>query len=174
MAIVGKVVGSLGLGLTALVGYGVYLEWNVHRWDRRIDALCAANGGKDVAVRVYETAVAPETKEYFAETKPVRSFRVPTRRAGEALGPEFPFVVEIERAIVLNASNPTAYKLVTKLVRVSDNKVLGEQADYVRAGGGIPLPNPSTPHSCQSAPNSPGLDVSVFLNHPSRLGGAVK
>ena len=34
----------------------------VGRWDAKIDALCAANGGKDVETRVYETVMAPETR----------------------------------------------------------------------------------------------------------------
>jgi len=174
MAIIGKVVGSLGLGLVALVGYGIYLEWEVKRWDQKIDALCAANGGRDVAVRVYETVMAPDTKEYFAETKPVRSFYVPTREAGQSLGPKFPYVLETEKLAVLNDKDPHVYKYVSRVVRAADNKVLGEQIKYMRGGGGIPFPDPSTPHFCSQDPRIPGLTVRVFLNHPFQSVGVSK
>lgn len=174
MAILGKVVGGVGLGLVALVGYGLYLEWDVERWDRKIDALCAADGGRGVAPKVYETALAPETREYFADTKPTRSLHIPNQGVGQALGPKYPFVVRTERLETFNASNPTVYKYVVRIIRVADNKVLGEQFDYVRAGGGIPFPDPSTPHSCSNKLESPPLDVGVFLNHPQRTYGVSK
>jgi len=167
-------VGSLGPGLVALVGYGIYLEWEVKRWDQKIDALCAANGGKDVAVRVYETVMAPDTKEYFAETKPVRSFYVPTRRGGQSLGPNFPYVFETERLAVLNEKDPFVVKYVLRIVRVADSKTLGEQVEYTRSGGGIAFPDPSTPRSCTHDPRAQSFDMSVFLNHPRRLEGAAK
>ena len=151
-----------------LIAWGIYLEWNVKRWDARIDALCAANGGRDVATRVYETALAPETKEYFADTKPIRSLHIPSRYPGQSLGPNFPFVMETERLEVLNEQNPSVYRYVVRVVRVADKKVLGEQVRYVRAGGGIPLPDPSTPHGCPKDPRYPELTTSVFLNHPRR------
>ncbi len=65
MKIFAKFLGGVGVVLLCLMLYAAYLEWDVKRWDAKIDALCAANGGKDVATRVYETAVAPETVEYF-------------------------------------------------------------------------------------------------------------
>lgn len=174
MAILGKVVGGMGLGLVALVGYGLYLEWDVARWDRKIDALCAADGGSGVAPQVYETALIPETKEYFADTKPIRSVRIPTQRAEQTLGPRYPYVLQTARLETLNSSNPTVYKYVVRIVRVADNKVLGEQFDYVRTGGGVPFPDPSTPHSCSDRTQSLALDVAVFLNHPKRATGVSK
>lgn len=169
-----KLIGTGTAVVAGLVGYAFYLEWDVERWDARIDALCAANGGKDVQVRVFETAMAPETKEYFAETKPVRSLHVPSRFPGQSLGPNFPFVMETEKLAVINERNPSVYKYVVRVVRVSDNKILGEQLRYVRGGGGMPAPDPSTPHSCPRDPAAPELTSSVFLNHPHRAQGLSK
>ncbi len=174
LRIVGKLFAVLTALVLALVAYGIYLEWNVKRWDARIDALCAANGGRDVATRVYERALAPETKEYFADTKPIRSLHIPSRLPGQSLGPNFPFVMETERLEVLNEQNPSVYRYVVRVVRVADNKVLGEQVRYVRGGGGIPSPDPSTPHSCPQDSRAPELTTSIFLNHPRRSEGMSK
>ena len=48
--------GALGvLVLVALyIAQLMYSSHVVSRWDAKIDALCAANGGKDVETRVYE------------------------------------------------------------------------------------------------------------------------
>lgn len=174
MAILGKVVGGVGLGLVALVGYGLYLEWDVERWDRKIDALCAADGGRGVALRLYETAVAPETKEYFAETKPLRSLVVPFRREGESLDQRFPFVVETRVVEVLRSADPSVVKYVERIVRVSDKKTLAERFGYQRAGGGIPGPDPSTNHNCPSIGLQNDLHYQVFLNHPLKAQGGGK
>lgn len=171
LGIFAKLLGTGTAVVAGLVGYGLYLEWDVRQWDARIEALCAANGGRDVEVRVYETAVAPETKEYFAETKPVRSLHIPSRLPGQSLGPKYPFVTETEKLAVLNEQSPSVFKYVIRVVRVSDNKILGEQLRYVRGGGGIPSPDPSTPHSCPRDPQAPELTTSVFLNHPRRTQG---
>ncbi|MFO1192126.1 MAG: hypothetical protein U1F00_08190 [Rhodoferax sp.] len=174
MAILGKVVGGVGLGLVALVGYGLYLEWDVERWDRKIDALCAADGGRGVALRLYETAVAPETKEYFAGSGSNRSFALPWRRNGKSLGPNYPFVQEFEVVETLSQGNPTVVKFVERIVRVQGNKILAERYGYQRAGGGIPGPDPSTNHNCPSIGLQNDLHYQVFLNHPLKAQGGGK
>ncbi len=155
-----------GIGL--LVAYGMYLEWDVTRWDAKIDALCAANGGKDVATRVYETAVAPETKEYFAETRPVRSLLIPERTEGRTLDARYPFVMETRVVQTLRERNPGVVRYAERIVRVSDQKVLGERFRYQRSGGGISLPDPGTNHSCPMDSTAARVDVNVFVNHPRR------
>ena len=153
-------------GLAVVVAYGMYLEWDVTRWDAKIDALCAANGGKDVATRVYETAVAPETKEYFAETRPTRSFKIPERSEGIILGARYPYVMETRVVEVLRERNPGVVRYTERIVRVSDNKTLAERFGYQRGGGGIPGPDPGTNHRCPKDSLGASLDVNVFLNHP--------
>ena len=111
-----KLLGTGTAVVAGLVGYALYLEWDVRQWDARIDALCATNGGRDVATRVYETAVAPETKEYFAETKRVRTMKIPERREGKALGPNYPFVIETRVVQVLNDKAPSVVKYTSRVV----------------------------------------------------------
>ena len=154
-----------GIGL--LVAYGMYLEWDVTRWDAKIDALCAANGGKDVATRVYETAVAPETKEYFAETRPVRTFKIPERREGEALGSRYPYVVETRAIQVLNENRPSVVKYSSRVVRVKDGKTLSERFGYQRSGGGVHLWDPDEIRNCPKVTTENRLDVKTFRNHPT-------
>jgi len=167
-----KIVEKLFVAVVALVfllfGYVMYEDWNVRRWDAKIDALCAANGGKDVATRVYETAMAPETKEYFVDQKPLRYLRIPERSDGQKLRPEYQYVLETRVVEVLRERDPSVVKFVQRIVRVSDDKVLGENFGYQRAGGGLNGPDPGTNHSCPSHSRDARLDVAVFLNHPLR------
>ena len=166
-----RIVEKLFVAVVALVfllfGYVMYEDWNVRRWDAKIDALCAANGGKDVATRVYETAMAPETKEYFVEVAPVREFRIPERREGKHLGPLYPFVLETRVLEVLNKNDPSVVRYVERVVRVADNKVLSERFGYQRAGGGLPSWDPGEIRTCPTMRASDRLDVSTFVNHPS-------
>lgn len=164
----GMAVLALAIGIAAFVGWGYYLSWDVKRWDQKIDALCAANGGKDVATRVYETALAPETKEYFSETKPIRSLRIPSRLQGETLGPKYPYVMETRVMEVLNKDGPSVVKYTERIVRVSDNKVLAERFGYQRAGGGIPGFDPGEIRNCPADILSRRLEPNVFVNHPLR------
>ena len=158
----------LTVALVGLDAYGKHLSREVRRWDAEIDALCAADGGKNVATRVYERVLAPETKQYFSEIKPVRSLAVPTRLEGVPLGPEYPYVSETRVLEVLNKEDPSVVKYRERIVRVSDNKVLAERFGYQRAGGGIPGFNPGEIRTCPKATLKDSLDVNVFLNHPRR------
>ena len=163
-----SVIGLIVASLAALVGYVYYKSWDVQRWDKKINALCAANGGADVATRVYETAVAPETKEYFRGTMPNLSFSVVERLKGETLGPQYPFVMETRVVEILNDRDPSVVKYTERIVRVSDNKILAERFRYQRAGGGIPLFDPDEIRNCPKDTQRQSLDINVFLNHPRR------
>ena len=160
--------GLIGTAVLALFAWAFYLSWDVSRWDKKIDALCAANGGADVATRVYETAVAPETKEYFRGTMPNLSFSVVERLKGETLGPQYPFVMETRVVEILNDRDPSVVKYTERIVRVSDNKILAERFRYQRAGGGIPLFDPDEIRNCPKDTQRQSLDINVFLNHPRR------
>ena len=159
---------ALLVGVTALITWGLYLSWDVQRWDAKIDALCAANGGRDVATRVYETVMAPETKEYFAELPGGRSFFIPARLIGTTLGPQYPYVMETRVIEVLHAKDPSVVRFTERIVRVSDGKVLAERFGYQRGGGGIQLFDPGEIRSCPKDSLKDSLDVNVFLNHPRR------
>ena len=166
MGIVWKLLGAAIALVAALVAYVIYLGWDVQRWDARIDALCAANGGRDVATRVYETAVAPETPEYFVQSGPRKLFKIVERLDGETLPSKYPYVVETRVVEVLRSKQPNVTKFVQRIVRVSDNKVLGERYGYQRAGGGISWPDPETSYTCPSRTNEIPIDAAVFSNHP--------
>ena len=166
MGIVWKLLGAAIALVAALVAYVIYLGWDVQRWDARIDALCAANGGRDVATRVYETAVAPETKDYFVDLGAFREFRIPERNEGQDFGPSYPYVLETRVVEVLNERDPTVAKFRERVVRVSDNKTMSERFGYQRAGGGISLWDPGEIRTCPSLRTGDRLDVQTFVNHP--------
>jgi len=158
----------IGLALVTLISWAAYLEYDMSRWDKKIDALCAANDGRDVATRIHEKVMAPETKEYFAGLNPLRSFGIPERSEGRSLGPEYPYVMETRVVEVLNAKDPSVVKYVERIVRVSDGKTLAERHGYQRAGGGMPWFDPGEIRSCPTDSLPASLDVNVFLNHPRR------
>lgn len=167
--IVGWFFRLLGLSILVLIAWGAYLEWDVRRWDARIEALCAANGGKDVEARIYERVMAPETEEYFRRGG--KSFAIPERFAGEDLGSRYPYVYETRVVDVLNERNPSVVKFVERIVRVSDNKVLSERYSYQRAGGGLPEIDFGGARRCPPITTEKRLDVMTFLNHPRHVEG---
>ena len=144
-----------------------YASYVVRQWDARIEALCAANGGKDVETRIYETVLAPETKEYLRGTGPNRALFIPSRSDRETLGPQYPYVMETRVVEVLHDKDPSVVKYTERIVRVSDNKVLGERFGYQRAGG-IPGPDPGEIRNCPKDSLARRLEPNVFLNHPLR------
>ena len=169
--LIGMVLGGIvGLIVLLVAIYLVQLKLasrEVREWDARIDALCAANGGKDVETRVYETVIAPETKEYLRGMHPNRDFFVPERSEGQTLGPQYPYVMETRVVEVLNMKEPSVVKYTERIVRVSDNKILGERFGYQRAGG-IPGPDPGEMRNCPKDSLARRLELNVFLNHPLR------
>ncbi len=174
LRIVGKLFAVLTAIVLALIAYGIYLEWNVKRWDARIDALCAANGGRDVATRVYATATAPDNDNYFHANRSLKLFRVPPAASEPPTRSVSPYVMETHVLEVLNQRDPHVVKYVQKIVRAEDKKVLGERVRYMRSGGGVPLPDPSTPHDCPTGELTEGLAIGVFLNHPRRVEAGQK
>jgi len=154
--------------VTGLIVWALYLSWDVRRWDAKIDALCAANDGKDVATRVYETVMAPETKEYFVELPGRRSFSIPARRVGAPLGPQYPYAIETQVVEVLHRKNPSVVKYAERIVRVGDEKIMAERFGYQRGGGGIQLFDPGEIRNCPKDSLRESLEVNVFLNHPHR------
>lgn len=171
LKLMGFVLGWLTAAVLLVVVFYVaqlmYASYKVGQWDNRIDALCAANDGKDVATRVYETVMAPETKEYFRGSNLTRALFVPSRSEGATLGPQFPYVMETRVVEVIHKENPSVVKYSERIVRVSDNKILGERFGFQRAGG-IYGPDPSEIRNCPKDSLERSLDVQVFLNHPRR------
>lgn len=149
-----------------VVAWAYYLTWDLKRWDAKIDALCTANGGKDVQTRIYETAVAPLTKEYFSKLNPPTSFFIPERSKGKDLGPKYPYVYETRVLQVLHEKDPSIVKYSEQIIRTVDGKVLGERFSYQRAGGGIPNFDVDEIRLCPDRRPEGRLDELVFVNHP--------
>ena len=164
----------IGLALVTLISWAAYLEYDVSRWDKKIDALCAANGGQDVATRIHEKVMAPETREYFVDMKPVRAFRIPNRSVGLLLGPEYPYVIETRVLAVLNEREPSVVRYTERIVQAGDNKILSERFAYQRGGGGIPWFDPGTSHKCPLIYTLDRLDVNTFVNHPLHSQRSIK
>ncbi|MCW5627306.1 MAG: hypothetical protein KIT47_00475 [Rhodoferax sp.] len=152
-----------------LVAWGLYLSWDVDRWDAKIDALCAANGGKDVAIKLYQTVKAPETEAYFRNLGALTSFYIPERLDGRSFGPAYPYVIETRVVEVLHKRNPSVVRFESKVLRVEDGKVLAERSGYQRAGGGVPGIDPGEIHVCPRITTNDRLDVQVFVNHPEHV-----
>lgn len=157
--------------VVALISWAYYLSWDVARWDKKIEALCAANGGADVATKVYETAVAPETPEYFSGTAENRYLGVLERPYGVKYGPNYPYVIETRVTDVINEKNPTVVRFTAKLIRVDDEKVLAERSGYQRSGGGFAIFGSSDGRTCPVDRPEDRLEIKVFINHPNYVEG---
>lgn len=168
LSLLGYAAMALMLLVVGYISWGFYQSYEVRKWDAKIEALCAANDGKDVEARVYETVMAPETPQYLRGPETSKSMFVPYRSEGMTLGPEFPYVMENELLEVLNDANPRVVKYVERIVRVSDKKVLGERVRYQRAGGGMPGPDPAEIRNCPRSSLTRRLEPLVFLNYPQR------
>jgi len=168
LSLLGFAVVALIVLVAGFVAWGFYQSYEVRKWDAKIEALCAANDGKDVATRVYETVMAPETKEYFRDTTPVRSLGVPSRSEGVTLGPQYPYVTETRTVEVLNHDNPSVVKYTERIVRTSDNKILAERYGYQRADGGTLGIDHGEIRNCPDNTLKDSLEINVFLNHSRR------
>lgn len=151
---------------TCLVLYGIYLEVEVRLWDRRIDALCMKNGGKDVGIRVYEQIEAPLS--YLEGSSPGLPGQVIVPHESRAISA--PIIQRHLDLELLNPSQPKVVRYSLQIVRRSDQAVLGEEIGYMRTGGGIPMPDPGDFHLCPplelTSYNTSKLLSEVFTNNP--------
>lgn len=156
----------------ALVAWSTYLELEVRYWDHEIDQLCAANGGRNVGLRVYERTEVPAT--YFKEVipgEPAFTF-VPPRQKGEAPRAEVPVIEQTVILEILNEKSPFVGKISTQLLRVSNQTILAEEFQYIRQGGGLPVVDIPGSHTCplsDGAPNERTIYQKTFINHPVHI-----
>ena len=170
---------GLGLVVLGLVGYVVYVEMLVRYWDRKIDALCAADDGKNVGLRVYERVMAPESYIRPASWPQPADIKVPWRFKGSVVRDNEPIVEELVEFEVLRAENPRVSRYATRITRIADERVLAEEIKYMRGGGGMPMPDPGESHICPESKtsriNTRALYSEVFINHPlNQPQGALK
>jgi len=150
-----SIVAGVGVALT-LFALGLSACGSVQKaeLDREVDRLCAIDGG----VHVYEVVRLP--KEDFGPDGTVfPQYRSHLFTAGR-YGPEY---VGRMADKVLVAGNPSMVRQNTMIVRMADEKVLGEVVIYGRRGGDGPgLSEPSS-HIC---PKWPATDLERQLFVP--------
>ena len=165
-----KLVLSLFAGFLLLIGWGTYLELVVRHWDEKIAALCAADGGRNVGLRVYERVIAPLSYIRPASGALPADVKVPWRYKGKVAKPEEPIVTELVELEVLRDGSPRVSKYSSRVVRVADSKVLAEEIGYIRSGGGVPMPTPGETKMCPDPVatriNTNAIYSEVFVNHP--------
>lgn len=158
-------------GLLLLVGWGAYLEYLVRYWDARIAALCIADGGKNVGLRVYERVIVPPNYIRPATGATPASIFVPWKTKYSTPRVDEPILEEFKVLETLRSSQPAVARYSVRLVRVADSKVLAEEIGYMRSGGGIPMPTPSDRFICPGRTSAKtggsSIYVETFINHPS-------
>jgi len=106
------------------------------RWalDRQMEELCAKDGG----IKVYEKVRDPKME--FSNGAPFYRHTSPNWPQDEYFGPDYRYVTE-EKYIVGNRQTKVEHgegnlvRIHTAIYRRTDNKLLGEQIWYHRAGG---------------------------------------
>lgn len=128
--------------------------------DQQMEELCKKDGG----VKVFETVTLPS--EMFDQWgDPFPGWR--GRKLEDRLGPDYRFVVETE---YLKQGNPQKGegrldRTVTRVLRRSDGRLLGEAISYGRSGGDFIAFAHPTSKSCPSYTSDEEWVIkSVFLN----------
>ena len=121
--------------------------------DREVDRLCAIDGG----VHIYETVTLPKENfgpdgELFPQYRGLRTDR-------GAYGSEY---VARHGDTLLVAGDPAMGRIQTSIVRVSDQKVLGELVVYKRSGGDMPGPWEPSSYACPPVGPIYNLSGQVF------------
>ena len=114
--------------------------------DAEVRRLCALDGG----VTVYETAQLPP--QYVSK---YRRYDLPFEQYATARDPFF----LRHYAVPIRGGNPSLTRLVTEVVRRSDEKILGRSIAYMRRGGDLPSPMHESSFMC---PNHSDLLPRVF------------
>ncbi|MCL2075399.1 MAG: hypothetical protein FWH15_02950 [Betaproteobacteria bacterium] len=98
-------------------------------YDAEVNRLCAIDGG----VKVYETVELPPEK--FNEWGQVNFYE--PMQGENALGSEYVYLREYH---YFKRGNPDLFRIGTKIIRRSDEMLLGESAVYIRRDGDFPGP----------------------------------
>ena len=136
----------IGVVLMAWYGFGrvAYYDWQVRK-------LCAKDGG----VKVYEAVELPAEKYNEYANK---NWILPNKAKAKSSDEYF-----IEREIIYyHRDNPQVTRQLTRIVRRSDGKVLGEYIRYGRGGGDLPGFGEGSSFSCADIVRPPSLATSIF------------
>ncbi|MHB1214456.1 MAG: hypothetical protein ACYCY9_05655 [Thiobacillus sp.] len=134
------------LSMPALVSNGVKAYY-----DRQVRELCVKDGG----VRVYETARLPAEK--FDELKRV-NFVLPDKTRAE---PADEYYSETDRHYY-RKGNPEFSRRQYRIIRRSDQKILGELVFYGRGGGDLPGPWHGSSFTCPD-PTQVRFESTIFV-----------
>lgn len=122
------------------------------RLDEQVRELCAKDGG----IKIYETVKLPPEK--FNQWGQPNFYR-PTQ--GEnTLGPEYVFKSE---AHYYKKGNPEMWRNHFKVVRKSDQKLLGESISYSRRGGDVPSPMHDSSFGCPDGRGEVNFLARIFV-----------
>jgi hypothetical protein len=151
-------------GLLWFVGFlvvtfflGNYSKWSV---DRQLAVLCK----KDAGLIVYEQVKLPANRfDKDGNLLPLTPYKVGVDRYTSLFGPDFklesPSETLIEGTPLDFFSRARLTRSSTKIIRLSDKKILAEDIGYSRVGGGIAEMHPSI-NDCHTRVN---IITSVFI-----------
>jgi hypothetical protein len=137
--------------LSGLLWLAVGEKWLA---DRQVRELCAKDGG----VRVYGTVVLPPEK-FNQWGQP--NFQIPITPYTKLKDTD-EYYLEWETAS-LRRGNPEIERSHFRLVRRSDNQLLGESVTYSRNGGDLPGPWQGSSLICPEPTKHQSLESSVFI-----------
>jgi hypothetical protein len=152
MGLVGVAMIIMGSGLSGCEKYQL---------DQQVDALCKKDGG----VRVYEkVALPPEMFDRWGD--PFPGWR--GRKLEDRLGPDYRYITEttyLKRGDPIKVfSEGELRRYSEKIVRVSDDKLLGQSIVYGRTGGEMILLGHPSSHRCPVLKSADATLIrSVFL-----------
>lgn len=125
------------------------------RLDQEVDRLCRIDGG----IRIYET-VKLDKEDYDEKRRIVFPQYLGLPEDKGRYSDKYLSTMETK---TLKSGNPDLRRTHIKIVRVVDNKVLGELVAYSRRGGDIPNPFHPSYYSCPDLSQQPDLIHQVFI-----------
>lgn len=142
-------VGFAILSAPTLVSNGVKAHY-----DQQVREMCAKDGG----VRVYET-VTLQAEKFNQWGQP--NFNIPVTPYTK-LKDSDQYYLEWE-ITNLKFGNPKLERSHFRLIRRSDQKLLGESVSYSRGGGDLPGPWNGSAFVCPEPTKHQGLEFSIFI-----------
>jgi hypothetical protein len=117
--------------------------------DNEVDRLCIKDGG----ITVHEVVIVPDNQFTKYGERPVFEKRLAKP------ADEFYYVSEV---LELKSGNPSLSRNHHKIVRRSDQKVVGEGVSYLRRGGDVPGPWHESSHLCPAEASPKHIALKVF------------
>lgn len=127
----------------------------IYYYDWKVRQLCAIDGG----VKVYETVELPA--EMFDKWGNVHI------RDKRRVKPSDEYYSESETTY-LRHGDPKIVRMLGRIIRVSDQKVLGESVHYGRGGGYLLGPWQPSGFTCPGPRAKPNLEPSIFHKEASK------